>query len=152
MEWELGYVFSFACASIGDSNLSCRCSQNRKACLALILLADVVSFGSRVVRYHDGLLVVDVLMYAVVFVCGKADMLVLVDLFDRPVECGAQTVGGVAATLGKTNACCAAFGVGIVDSHTFLVTVISFGQAGPFILCKGNAVVKEQVVAIAQAP
>ena len=71
-------------------------------------------------------------------------LLVLVDLFDRPVECEAQTVGGVAATLSKTNACCAAFGVGIVDSHTFLVTVVSFGQAGPFILCKGNAVVKEQ--------
>jgi hypothetical protein len=76
-EWELGYVFSFACASIGDSNFSCRCSQNGKACLAPILLADVVSVGSRVVSYHDGLLVVDVLMYA--GVCGKADMLVLVD-------------------------------------------------------------------------
>ncbi len=41
-----------------------------------ILLADVVSVGSRVVRYHDGLLIVGVLMYFVV--CGKADMLVLV--------------------------------------------------------------------------
>jgi hypothetical protein len=71
LEWELGYVFSFAWFSIGDSNLSCRCSQNGKACLAPILLADVVSFGSRVVRYHDGLLVVDVLMYAVVFVGAK---------------------------------------------------------------------------------
>ena len=33
-------------------------------------------------------LIVDVLMYAVV--CGKADMLVLVDLFNRPIECRAQ--------------------------------------------------------------
>ena len=88
-------------------------------------------------------------MYSVV--CGEADMLVLVDLFNCPVECGAQTVGGIAATLGKTNACCAAFGVGIVDSHTFLVAVGGFGQAGPFVLCEGDAVVKEQVVAIAQA-
>ena len=115
-----------------------------------ILLADVVSVGSRVVRYHDGLPVVDVLMYAVV--CGETDMLVLVDLFYRPVECGAQTVGSVAAMLGKTNACCASFGVGIIDSHTFLVAVVGFGQAGPFVLCEGNAVIKEQAIAFAQAP
>ncbi len=66
-----------------------------------ILLTDVVSVCSRVVRYHDGLLVVDVFMYAVV--CGETDVLVLVDLFNRPVECGAQTVGGIASTLLKKN-------------------------------------------------
>jgi hypothetical protein len=66
-----------------------------------------VSVGSRVVRYHNGLLIVEVLMYFLV--CGEADMLVLVD-------------------------------------------VIGFGQAGLFILCKGNAVVEEQVVAIMQSP
>jgi hypothetical protein len=79
-------------------------------------------------------------------------MIVLVDLFNRLVECGAQTVGCIVATLGKTNACCAMLGVGSVDCHTFLVAVIGFGQAGLFVLCKGNAVVKEQVVAIAQLP
>ncbi len=89
-------------------------------------------------------------MYFVV--CGEADMLVLVDLFNCLVECGAQTVGCIAATLGKTNACCAMLGVGSVDCHTFLVAVISFGQAGPFVLCESNAVVKEQVIAIAQSP
>ena len=77
---------------------------------------------------------------------GKADMLILVDLFNRPVECGAQTVGGNAATLGITNACCAAFGVSIVDCHMLLVPVVGFGQDGTFVLCAGNAVVKEQVV------
>ena len=87
-----------------------------------ILLNDVVSVGPRVICYHDGLLVVDVLMYAVVF--GKADMLIFVDLFNPPVECGAQTVGGIAATLGITNACCAAFGVSIVDCQTLLVPVV----------------------------
>ncbi len=89
-------------------------------------------------------------MYFVV--CGEADMLVLVDLFNRPVECGAQTVGRIAATMDKTNACCAMLAVGSVDCHTILVAVVSFGQAGPFVLCKGNAVVEEQVVAIAQSP
>ncbi len=79
-------------------------------------------------------------------------MLVLVDLLNRPVECGAQTVGRIAATLGKTNACCAMLGVGSVDCHTVLVAVVGFGQAGLFVLCKGNAVVEEQVVAIAQLP
>ncbi len=89
-------------------------------------------------------------MYFVV--CGKADMLILVDLFNRPVERGAQTVGRIAATLGKANACCATLGVGSVDCHTVLVAVVGFGQAGPFVLCEGNAVVEEQVVAIAQLP
>ncbi len=89
-------------------------------------------------------------MYFVV--CGKADMLVLVDLFYGLVECGAQTVGRIAATLGKTNAFCATLGVGSVDCHTFLVVVVGFGQAGLFVLCEGNAVVEEQVVAIAQSP
>jgi hypothetical protein len=89
-------------------------------------------------------------MYSVV--CGEADMLVLVDLFNCPVECGAQTVCDIASTLGKTNACCATLGVDSVDSHTFLVAFVGFGQAGPFVLCEGDAVVEEQVVAIVQAP
>ena len=109
-----------------------------------ILLADVVSVCSRVVRYHDGLLVATVLMYSVV--CVEADMFVLVDLFNRPVECGSQAVDGIASTLVKTNACCATLGVGSV-----LVAFVGFGQAGPLILCEGNAVVEEHVVAIVQA-
>jgi hypothetical protein len=43
--------------------------------------------------------------------------------------------------LGKTNACCATLGVGSVDSHTFLVGFVGFGQAGLFVLCKGDAVI-----------
>ncbi len=78
LERELGYVFSFARPSIGDANILCQCAQNGKPCLAPILLADVVSVCSRVVHYHDGLFVVDVIMYSVV--CGKSGMLVLVDL------------------------------------------------------------------------
>ncbi len=148
-EGELGHVFSFACASIGDSYFSCRCSHNGKACFALILLADVVSIGSEVVRYHDGLLIAAVLMYFVV--CVEADMFVLFDLFNPPVECGAQVVGGIASMLGKTNACWATLGVDSIDSHTFLVAFIGFGRAGPLVLCEGNAVVEEQVVAIVQA-
>ena len=85
-------------------------------------------------------------MYSVV--CGEADMLVLVDLFNRPVECRAQTVGGITSKLGKTNACCATCVVGIIDCHTFPVAVVGFCQAGPFVLCEGNAVVEEQVVTI----
>jgi hypothetical protein len=35
---------------------------------------------------------------------------------------------------------------------TFFVAGVVFGQAGPFVLCKGNAVVEEQVVTFAQSP
>ncbi len=109
-----------------------------------------MSVGSRVVRYHDGLLNVGVLMYFVV--CGKADMLVLVDFFNCPIECGSQAVGGIAATLGNANAWCATLGVGSVDCQMFLIVGVIFGQAGPFVLCKDNAVVEEQVVTITQLP
>ena len=54
--------------------------------------------------------------------------------------------------MGKTNVCGATLGVGSVDSHMFLVAFVGFGHDGTFVLCEGNAVVKEQVVAIAQAP
>ncbi len=62
-------------------------------------------------------------------------------IFNRAVECRAQTVGSIASTLGKTNACCATLGVGSIDSHTFLVGFIGFGQAGAFVLCEDDAVV-----------
>ncbi len=107
----------------------------------LVLLAHVVSVGSRDVRYHDKLLVVGVLMYFVG--CGESYMLVLVDLFKHPIECRAQTVCGVASLLGKPNAWCAMLGVGCVDRRTFYVAGVVFGQADPFVLCEGNAVVKE---------
>jgi hypothetical protein len=32
------------------------------------------------------------------------------------------------------------------------IAVVGFGQAGPFVLCKGGAVVEEQVVTIPQLP
>ncbi len=54
--------------------------------------------------------------------------------------------------LGNTDAWCATLGVGSVDCQTFLIVGVVFGQAGPFILCEGNAVVKEQVITIAQLP
>jgi hypothetical protein len=68
-------------------------------------------------------------------------MLVLVNLFNCAVECRAQTVGSIASLLDKTNACCSTLGVGSVDSHTFLVGFVGFGQAGLFVLCEGDAVV-----------
>ena len=40
----------------------------------------------------------------------------------------------------------------LVWADTFLAVFVGFGQAGPFVLCEGNADIEEQVVAIAQAP
>ncbi len=95
----------------------------------MVLLADVVSIGSGVVGYHDRLLVVGVLMYFVR--CGKSYMLVLVDLFKRPIECGAQTVCGIAYPLGKPNVWCATFGVGCVNCRTFLLLVLFLAKLVP---------------------
>jgi hypothetical protein len=40
----------------------------------------------------------------------------------------------------------------LVWADTFLFVFVGLGQAGPFIFREGNAVIEEQVVAIAQAP
>jgi hypothetical protein len=50
---ELGDIFCIACATIGNLNPSCRWSQNREACFALVLFADVVFVGPRVICQHD---------------------------------------------------------------------------------------------------
>ncbi len=100
----------------------------------------------RVICYHDVLLNVCVLMYLVV--CGKTDVLVLVDFLYRPIECFAQTVGSIASTLGKTNGCCATLDAGSINCQTFLIAVVVFGQDRKFVICAGNAVVKEQFVTI----
>ncbi len=50
---ELGDIFCVACAAIGDPDLSCRWSQNKDACLALVLFADVMSVVPRVICQHD---------------------------------------------------------------------------------------------------
>ncbi len=84
--------------------------------------------------------------------CGKSYMLVLVDLFKHPIECGAQTVFGVASLFGKPNAWCATLGVGCVHCRTFFFAGVVFGQASPFVLCKGNDVVEKQVVTFVQLP
>jgi hypothetical protein len=39
----------------------------------------------------------------------------------------------------------------LIAAH-FLLLVSFFGQAGPFVLCKGNAVVEVQVITFAQSP
>jgi hypothetical protein len=83
---------------------------------------------------------------------AKLTCLFLLIFFYCPIECGAQAVGDIAATLGNANAWCATLGVGSVDCQTFLIVGVIFGQAGPFVLCEGNAVVEEQVVTIAQLP
>jgi hypothetical protein len=50
---ELGDIFCVACATIGNPNPSCRWSQKREACFLLVLFADVVFVGLRVVCQHD---------------------------------------------------------------------------------------------------
>ncbi len=46
-------MFAVACAAIGNPNLLCGWSQDREACFALVMFADVVSIGPRVVCQHD---------------------------------------------------------------------------------------------------
>ncbi len=45
--WVTFDILCIACAAIEDPNPLCRWSQNREACFALVLFADVVSVGPR---------------------------------------------------------------------------------------------------------
>ncbi len=78
-------------------------------------------------------------MYAVV--CGEADMLVLVNLFNGAVECRAQIVGRIASTLGKTNVLVSRLVWAVLISIRILLVSSALAKL----------VVKEQVVAIACA-
>jgi hypothetical protein len=50
---ELADVFDIACAPICNPDLPCGGSQDREACFALVMFADVVSVDPRVICQHD---------------------------------------------------------------------------------------------------
>ncbi len=82
---------------------------------------------------------------------SKADMLLgFVELFDHPIEGRAHAVYRIASALCKTNAWFVLPNVGQVDCLAFHIAVITFGQVGTFVLCYCDAVIKEQVIILAQ--
>jgi hypothetical protein len=106
----------------------------------LILFTDVVAVGARVILHHYGSPGVGVLMHFVV--CGFLLIFFIVRLNAEPKL--------FVVTLGKADAWCAMLGVGTVDCHNVLVVGVTFGQGDLFGLCKGDAVVKEQLITIPQ--
>ncbi len=82
---------------------------------------------------------------------SKADMLLgFVELFDCPIEGGAHAEYQIVSALHKTDAWFVLPNVGRVDCLVFCVAVDVFGQVGMFMLCYCDAVIKEQVVILAQ--
>jgi hypothetical protein len=77
-------------------------------------------------------------------------LLGFVELFDCPIEGGAHAVDQIASLLCKTDARFVSPNVGQVDCLEFCIAVIVFGQVGTFVLCYCDAVIKEQVIIIAQ--
>jgi hypothetical protein len=53
LDWIVQKVWERGVRGIGNPNLLFRWLQNRKACFALVLFADVVSIGPRVICQHD---------------------------------------------------------------------------------------------------
>jgi hypothetical protein len=74
---------------------------------------------------------------------GKADMFVPVELFDCLIECWTETVGYIAAALGKLNGQFVALCMGRIDCHTLCIVGVALGNGGAFVLGVGDAVVKE---------
>ncbi len=82
---------------------------------------------------------------------SKADMLLgFVEPFDCPIEGGAHAVDQIASALRKTDAWFVSPNVGQVNCLAFCVAVVVFGQVGMFVLYYCDAVIKEQVVILAQ--
>ena len=73
-----------------------------------------------------------------------------VEIFEHPVEGRAHAVCHVASTLHQAYVWCVARIADQVNCFGFCVGGIIFGQAGMFVLCGGDAVIKEQVVTFAQ--
>ncbi len=76
--------------------------QNREACFALVLLADVVSVVPRVMCHHDARGGHGVIMMHLILL-GKDGTFVPVELFDHLIECRTQMVGHIAVAFGKPN-------------------------------------------------
>ncbi len=49
----MGDIVCLACAAIGNPNLACRWSEKRETSFALVLFADVVSVGPRVIAGEE---------------------------------------------------------------------------------------------------
>ena len=82
---------------------------------------------------------------------SKADMpRGFVELFDPPIKGGAHAVCHVASALRKIDAWFVSSNVGRVDCLAFRVAGIAFGRLGMFVLCYSDAVIKKQVVTLAQ--
>ncbi len=77
-------------------------------------------------------------------------LLGFVELFDHPIVGRAHAVNPIASALRKTNAWFVLPNVGQVNCLAFHVAVVIFGQAGMFVLCYCDAVIKEQVVILVQ--
>jgi hypothetical protein len=73
-----------------------------------------------------------------------------VEIFDCPIEGGAHAVYQIASPLRKTNARFVSPNVGQVNCLAFCIAVVVFGQVGMFVLCCCDAVIKEQVIILAQ--
>jgi hypothetical protein len=81
---------------------------------------------------------------------GKADMFVPVEFFYCPIECRTQTVGLIEATLGESNGWKVMLCIGRINCHMLCIVGDALGNGGAFVLCMSDAVVKEQVVTLAQ--
>jgi hypothetical protein len=75
---------------------------------------------------------------------------VLLSFFECPIEGQAHAVCHAASALHQAYVWFVACTVGRVDCLAFCVGGIIFGQVSTFVLCGGDAVIKEQVVTFAQ--
>ena len=74
-----------------------------------------------------------------------------VELVDCPIEGGAHAVCCAVSVLSEDDAWFVLCNVGRVNCLAFCVVGVVFGQVGRFVLCDSDAVIKEQVVTLAQS-
>jgi hypothetical protein len=128
-------------------NPLCRWLQNRETCFALVMFADVVSIGPRVICQHDSSSCSGIIWVYLVLL-GKTDMFVPVELFNCLIECRTQAVGHIVAALGKPNGWLALLCLGGIDCHTLCIVGVALGNGSAFVLGTSDAVVEEQIITL----
>ncbi len=115
----------------------------------MVLLADVVSIGSRVICQHDASGYSGIILMHLILL-GNAFMFVLVELFDCSIECSTQTIGHLVAMLGYPDGQFVVLWMGRINCHILCIVGVALGNDSALVLGMSDAVIEKQVITLAQ--
>ena len=106
------------------------------------MLADVIAIGDRIIGDHD-CLAVFIIGCNGRLACKPHSFVVGLDKLDGPLECCAQRVAKIAASLQETGRWFLCSCMCSIDCDALCICCVIFGQCRPFVFGKGDLIVKE---------